>query len=376
MKAKPNKMALLMLCVVFAFSACGAGGKTQAVLGAPAVTGGNKKLLVRWDAVPDAIAYEVWCNTANDPASATRQGSDVSATKYTITGLTNGTLYYVWVKVKYPDEKFKFSAVASGTPGILPGVATTAIKGNLALTLLLTGTSAKGGGTVITQGDSGVSERGLCWNTTGKPTTSDSKVPCGKGTGVFTNCALTELAPGTTYFVRAYATNDTGTAYSNEISFNSGKIIGSDYAGGYVFYNDGSGHGLVAAKSDLSAAKAWIIGDPAQTMLNGNTLSSLGSGRANTTAIMNQLGHTDSAARLCTEYKGDGYGDWFLPSKDELNLMYTKLKLAGIGNFADHYYWSSSEGNSLNAWYQTFTNGSQGNGGKDITDRVRAIRAF
>ena len=59
----------------------------------------------------------------------------------------------------------------------------------------------------------------------------------------------------------------------------------------------------------------------------------------------------------CTVYKGSGYTDWFLPSKDELNEMYKQKNL--IGGFADWEYWSSSEYNLSNAWYQYFFHGGQ-----------------
>jgi hypothetical protein len=71
-----------------------------------------------------------------------------------------------------------------------------------------------------------------------------------------------------------------------------------------------------------------------------------------------------------------GHTDWFLPSKDELNLMYENLKVAEVGGFADFSYWSSSEYNASGAWNQHFSGGSQNPNGKNGTERVRAVRAF
>jgi hypothetical protein len=68
------------------------------------------------------------------------------------------------------------------------------------------------------------------------------------------------------------------------------------------------------------------------------------------------------------------YADWFLPSKGELNLMYTNR--GDIGGFATDAYWSSSESNADYAWYQNFANGAQGNNGKSVTYYVRPVRAF
>jgi hypothetical protein len=82
------------------------------------------------------------------------------------------------------------------------------------------------------------------------------------------------------------------------------------------------------------------------------------------------------AAQGCAELTTGGYSDWFLPSKDELDLMYKNLKARGLGGFTDDLYWSSSEGNTNYAWSQSFSDGSQYGINKSSTDRVRAVRAF
>ena len=69
--------------------------------------------------------------------------------------------------------------------------------------------------------------------------------------------------------------------------------------------------------------------------------------------------------------------NWFLPSKDELNLMYTNLKLELVGDFNSTIYWSSSEASANTAWYQTFMDGGQLSYDKDYAyGNVRAARAF
>jgi hypothetical protein len=67
-------------------------------------------------------------------------------------------------------------------------------------------------------GETSVTARGVCWNTTGSPTIADSKTVDGSGTGSFTS-SLTGLTQNTTYYVRAYATNSGGTAYGVEVNF-------------------------------------------------------------------------------------------------------------------------------------------------------------
>jgi hypothetical protein len=72
---------------------------------------------------------------------------------------------------------------------------------------------------------------------------------------------------------------------------------------------------------------------------------------------------------------GVTYGDWYLPSKHELNLLF--IKKATVGGFTANYYWSSAEIDNGNAWVQGFGNGSQGGSSKSTTGRsVRAVRAF
>jgi hypothetical protein len=76
----------------------------------------------------------------------------------------------------------------------------------------------------------------------------------------------------------------------------------------------------------------------------------------------------------------EGYNDWFLPSKDELDLMYKNLKAKGLGEFGNNVYWSSSEYTNKNAWEQNFSNGIQYDiyfsYGKAYPYSVRAVRAF
>ena len=98
---------------------------------------------------------------------------------------------------------------------------------------------------------------------------------------------------------------------------------------------------------------------------------------ANKTAVM--LGVcTSGAANLADEYSatvnGVVYGDWFLPSKGELNQMYDNQ--AAIGGFTPEYYWSSSETNCCDAWNQTFAYGGQFSNMKQYDFYVRPVRAF
>lgn len=155
--------------------------------------------------------------------------------------------------------------------------------------------------------------------------------------------------------------------------------IGDMTQGGIVFYVDESGeHGLVADIVDLSTGIRWYAGTFGNTQAKGDGPFS---GEMNTAIIISsQVAIGDDgdtyAARLCAELQKGGYGDWYLPSKEELNLMYTNLHLAGLGGFASAFYWSSAELNSSFAWIQYFIFGNHYNNNKSNFNRVRAVRAF
>jgi hypothetical protein len=161
--------------------------------------------------------------------------------------------------------------------------------------------------------------------------------------------------------------------------------VGDSRAGGVVFWVDPTDntHGLVCVIEDQSSAIRWYNGEYTTT---GATGTAIGTGSANTTAIITEQGTPEIsyAAGLARAYRGGGYTDWFLPSKDELNEMYqnkatinTTATANGGSNFTDNLYWSSTEIDVNVAWNQFFFNGFQGYNGKNVANNsVRAVRAF
>ena len=115
--------------------------------------------------------------------------------------------------------------------------------------------------------------------------------------------------------------------------------IGDDYAGGIVFYLDGNGGGKVCAKSHTESAGEW-----------------------------------DEAINFATDLVDSGFDDWYLPTKNELELVYNQI--GNFGNFQPSYYWSSSENYNGSAWNVTFSNGLTDSSNKGSSFRVRVIRAF
>jgi Protein of unknown function (DUF1566) len=160
-------------------------------------------------------------------------------------------------------------------------------------------------------------------------------------------------------------------------------VIGDNSQGGIVFYILQSGdpgyvsgetHGLIAAPNDqtIGLGIPWSINNNPIT-----TSSALGSGQVNTNAIITNQGAGTYAAKLCDDLVVGGYTDWYLPSKDELNLMNLKIGQSG-NNFIYAYYWSSTESSDTNyAWLTLFTdNVGWSNDLKLNSNWVRAVRAF
>jgi len=173
--------------------------------------------------------------------------------------------------------------------------------------------------------------------------------------------------------------------FSPSVIINNGApltdFIGLNHAGGIIFYMDpsGNGQGLVAAEMDQSTGAQWgCYGIP----ISGADRTAIGTGNQNTIDIETGCTTSGTAADICANLSLNGFTDWFLPSRDELNEMYLKIGQAAtganqnIGGFADSFYWSSSEFADNLAWRQRFIDGVQNVDVKGNFGHVRAIRAF
>lgn len=164
--------------------------------------------------------------------------------------------------------------------------------------------------------------------------------------------------------------------------------IGEQFGGGIIFHlwKDALGveHGLIVDKTDLSTSQVWSNID--QTLIGGAAQSSW-DGLSNSNAIVGQAGHTNSAAALCLNSTNGGQSDWYLPSIDELSLLWhirfnVNKSLSTLGGATvlpnSAPYWSSTEyvyGDY--AWLFNFSDGSAYSiGSKYGTAYVRAVRAF
>ena len=171
-----------------------------------------------------------------------------------------------------------------------------------------------------------------------------------------------------------------GTTANPYILNTKPHYVGEKFGGGIIFYvYDNRQHGLIAATSDQYEGIVWFNGVKKYTNTTGDGLKA---GEMNTALIIalqtndNPMGNF--AAKVCADYSVTVdevlYGDWYLPSKQELFLLY--IHKDAVGNFKSDYYWSSTEFSSISAWSQNFFNGSQFNLNKSLPYNVRAIRAF
>ena len=161
--------------------------------------------------------------------------------------------------------------------------------------------------------------------------------------------------------------------------------IGEEYGGGVIFHlwkdNAGVEHGLIVALTDQSISQAWSNVTSAEI---GTSAQSSWDGLSNSNSIVGQAGHTSSAAKLCLDLVSGGQSDWYLPSIQELNMLWNNYytvsralsQISGATQLSNSAYWSSSESNYNLAWNFSFYAGSTYDNNKNYAGCVRAVRAF
>lgn len=319
-----------------------------------------------------------WSNTTALPTinnSKTSDGANIGAFNSALTGLLPNTTYYLrsYARNSIGTSYGNVLTFSTNALTIPLGVSTSNISS-------ISQTSAISGGSISSDGGSTILSKGLCWSSTNSnPTILNTYNNIGTGIGSFSS-TISGLVPNTNYYVRAYATNNVGTAYGSVVNFktNPNLNVGTAYQGGiigYIFvqgdsgYISGETHGLIVSTYNISTGAAW--GCSGTTI---NTGTSLGTGLNNTNLINNSCVSNSKAAALCLNYTSGVYNDWYLPSYSELNLLYQYKSI--IGGFSSTYYWSSSQINSTSAWSINFANGSFVNTSKSNLVYVRAIRKF
>jgi len=160
--------------------------------------------------------------------------------------------------------------------------------------------------------------------------------------------------------------------------------IGEEYGGGVIFHlwkdNAGVEHGLIVALTDQSTSQAWSNVTSAEI---GTSAQSSWDGLSNSNSIVGQGGHTSSAAKLCLDLVSGGQSDWYLPSIQELNMLWNNYytvsralsQISGATQLSKSVYWSS-ESSNIYAWTFYFSYGDSNLYSKYNTNYVRAVRAF
>jgi len=179
--------------------------RTTAVSGGNVTSDGGSPVTYRgvcWSTSPGPVA--------TGPHTTDNSGTGTFVSN--ITGLNPNTTYYVKAYATNSIGTSYGSELSFVTdPVAVPVLTTNSISGQ-------TTNSAVSGGNITSDNGGAITERGVCWNTTGNPTVSDPKISNGTGTGSYT-VNITGLTAGTTYYVRAYANNSAGSGYGNQLSF-------------------------------------------------------------------------------------------------------------------------------------------------------------
>lgn len=245
-----------------------------------------------------------------------------------LTGLATGTKYYIKAYISNGTETVYGKEISFSTVSASQLTLITAAVTSIALT------TATSGGNITSEEGASVTTRGVCWNTATNPTIANSITSDGTGSGSFVS-NLTSLLPGTTYHVRAYATNSVGTAYGNDVSFTTSPVVVATLtttvvtsitsttanSGGNITYDGG---GTITARG-----VCWDTSiDP--TVSSAHTTDDTGSSSFTSNLSGLSDGTTYYIHAYATNSAGTAYGDQFVfitPITDIEGNIYKTVKI-------------------------------------------------
>lgn len=315
---------------------------TTSVISAVTATGAHAGGIVTSDGGSPVTERGVCWNTIGEPTVADTKANDGSggtgSFMANISGLTGNTTYYVrayalnGAGVGYGEVK-TFTTLAVSPDAVT--VAATDVKSTQA--------TLHGWVNANNQSTSVSFEYGT---TTAYGQTVNAIPATVNTTGDSVMGSLAGLTPLTTYHYRIKITNIYGTAFGSDMTFYTGYTVGEAALGGVVFSVDATGtHGMVVTDSSIAASVSWYNGT---YMVTNATGTALGTGAANTTAIVAAQGAGNYAAYLCQNLVRGGYSDWYLPSVDEMQAAINSYTAVQIGYWGS-FFWTSSEVDANNA---------------------------
>ena len=255
-----------------------------------AISGGN----ISDNGGTTITARGVCWSTVENPTisdSKTEDGTGVGNFSSSIIDLEPNTTYYVRAYATNNIGTAYGTAMSFTTQGTLPLLSTEEVTD-------ITVTTAISGGNISDDGGTSVTARGICWSTDENPTISDSKTEDGTGVGNFSS-SITDLEPNTTYYVRAYATNDIGTAYGTAMSFTTQE--------GFTDTRDGKIYRTVTIDNQV-----WMAENLAYEPTSGNYWT-YDDDNSNVETY-GYLYDWETACDVCPE-------GWHLPSDEEWTLL-------------------------------------------------------
>ncbi len=221
----------------------------------------------------DVTARGVCYGTTQNPTtegSFTADGKGSGSYSSSITGLTPNTKYYIRAYATNSAGTAYGNEVSSTTTAlVIPVLTTVAISE-------ITYTTATSGGTITSDGGAPITVKGICWAALASPTTSDNKTSDGAGSNNFTSY-LSGLTPGTTYYVRSYATNSVGTAYGNEQVFTATALgvpaVTTEEVGSVTYTTAASGGNVTANGGASVTARGVCWSTSANPTINDSKTS-------------------------------------------------------------------------------------------------------
>ena len=281
----------------------------------------------------------VYSTTSNPTTSDNKVicGSGKGAFSCNLTDLQDGVTYYVRAYAvnekgtAYGEEK-AFTTTAITVPTVI-----TSSVNNISYT------SATVGGTVTDDGSATVTERGVVYSTTSNPTTSDNKVICGSGKGAF-SCNLTDLQDGVTYYVRAYAVNEKGTAYGEEKAFTTTAITVPTVITSSVnniSYTSAAIYGTITDDGGATVTERGVVYSTTSNPTTSNSKVVSGSGKGAFSCNLNDLQESTTyyVRAYAVNQKGTAYGEQqsFMTKKAGIfSVSSSKKVIFSSGNLQYH----------------------------------------